>query len=63
MEIRSVFIATDLETGKRQRVEMTGAGQGTVHYMRRQFHPLTKFVLEGFKINGKFKEVDLYSRY
>lgn len=57
--INSVFIATELRSGKRSQVKMTGAGQETAVALRKQFPRLTIFVLQGFEINGNFVPLSL----
>lgn len=53
-EIVSVYEVTDYKTGKRERVHVEGDGEETIRFLRKEYPRFTKFVLEGFEINGSF---------
>lgn len=55
--IVSVYEVTDYKTGHMQRVFVSGDGQECINFIRSQYPYFTKFVLEGFEINGKFVEI------
>ena len=55
--IVSVYEVTDYKTGKRERVFIGGEGQGVIRVLRLDYPRFTKFVLEGFEINGTFVEL------
>ena len=52
--IASVYEVTDLKTGKRERVFIEGDGQAAARFIRNEYPRFTKFVLEGFEIDGTF---------
>jgi len=60
MEIVSVFTVTDFRSGKQYTEFIKGAGQESVKYLRKQYPRFTKFVLEGFEIDGQFKRVMIW---
>ena len=60
MEIVSVFTVTDFRSGKQYTEFINGAGQEAVKYLRKQYPRFTKFVLEGFEIDGQFKRVMIW---
>jgi len=57
-EIVSIFTVTEFKTGKQMEEAIIGDGQSAIRYLRKQYPRHTKFVLDGFEINGKF--VPLY---
>lgn len=59
MEIVSIFTVTDFKTGKQYEEAITGSGQDTVESVVSMYPAFTKFVLEGFEINGNFFPLDL----
>jgi hypothetical protein len=59
MEISSVFTVTDFKTGKSYSEEIQGSGQEPIKFLRGKYPKFSKFVLEGFSIDGNFKYVDL----
>jgi hypothetical protein len=64
-EISSVFTVTTFPKGsnpKKEEVNVSGFGQTAIAFLRKQYPKFTKFVLEGFEINGNFIEVNLYAR-
>lgn len=64
-EIVSIFTVTDYKTGQEQQVEVEGAGQATVRALRKEFPRHTKFVLDGFLVDGDFCPADFrtFNRY
>jgi hypothetical protein len=56
-QVDSVFLVITKE--KRQEVTVSGCGQETITFLRKEYPRYTKFILEGFKINGKFVPVKL----
>lgn len=56
-EIVSIFTVTDLKTKEQFQEAITGDGQSAISFLRKQYSPFTRFVLEGFEINGKFKKL------
>lgn len=48
----SVFLVTDYKTGKQMREFIEGTGQEVVKILRREYPRFSKFVLEGFEIDG-----------
>lgn len=58
-EIVSVFIITDRRTGKMEQVTVNGDGQKPIAFLRKEYPRYTKFVLDGFEINGNFIPLDL----
>lgn len=61
-EITSVFTVTDYRTGKSDQVTVSGVGQPTISFLRREYPRHTKFVLDGFEINGNFVPLWLKSK-
>ncbi len=53
-KVVSVYEVTDYKTGKMERVFIEGEGQEGANFIRSQYPRFTKFVLEGFEINGTF---------
>lgn len=53
----SVYEVTDMKTRKRERVFIQGEGQSAIRFIRSQYPFFTKFVLEGFEIDGTFVEL------
>lgn len=58
-QIVSVYEVTDLKTGKQERVFIEGDGERAARFIRKEYPRLTKFVLEGFEINGNFATLKL----
>lgn len=59
MEIISNFTVTDFKTGKQFHEAIEGSGQEAIEFLRKEYPKFTKFVLNGFEIEGKFKKLDL----
>lgn len=59
MEIISVFIVTEFKTGAQYTEFVEGCGQEAINIMRKSYPRFSKFVLEGFEIDGDFKRVRL----
>lgn len=58
-EIVSVFEVTDLRTKKIWREFIDGEGQPPIRWLRGKYPKYTKFVLEGFEIDGTFVQLKL----
>lgn len=58
-QIISVYEVTDFKTGKRERVFMEGEGENAARFIRKEYPRFTKFVLEGFEIDGTFVALKL----
>lgn len=59
MEIISNFTVTDFKTGKQYQEAIEGFGQEAIKFLRKEYPKFTKFVLDGFEINGTFRKLDL----
>lgn len=59
MEITSIFTVTDFLDNKDYEEEMYGYGPEVIKYLRSSYPKFSKFVLEGFEIDGKFHKLDL----
>lgn len=59
MELVSIYTVTDFKTGKQFEEAPIGAGQEAINSLRKEYPRFTKFVLEGFEINGKFVPLNL----
>lgn len=59
MEIISIFTVTDFKTRKQYKEAINGFGQEAINFLRKDYPRLTKYVLNGFEINGKFMELNL----
>lgn len=57
-KIITIFTVTDRD-GKEKEEVVDGYGQEPVKIMMKKYPRFTKFVLEGFEIEGNFIEVDL----
>lgn len=57
--IVSVFVVTPYKTSKQEQITVTGAGQAAIAFLRKEYPRLSKFVLDGFEINGNFVPLDL----
>lgn len=55
MQITSIFIVTDYKTGKQEEVTVEGAGQEAIKAVAKEYPRHTKFVLDGFEIDGDYK--------
>lgn len=54
-EVNSIFTVTDYRTGKEDEgIVVSGDGQSAISFLRKQYPRFTKFVLEGFEIEGNF---------
>ncbi len=63
MEIVSIFTVTDYKTGKQFEEPIIGDGQKAISWLAKQYPRHTKFVLEGFEIDGEFKPLYIKNRY
>lgn len=53
-EIVSVFTVISYKTGKQIEEAINGSGQEAIKWLRTQYPRHTKFVLEGFEIDGLY---------
>lgn len=63
-KIVSIFEVTDYKTNKGERIFVDNGtakfdGQIAIRFLRKQYPRLTKFVLEGFEIDGTFAEIKM----
>jgi hypothetical protein len=56
-KIVSVYEVTDYKTGKMERVFIEGDGQEGAKFIMSEYPRFTKFILEGFEIDGTFVEL------
>lgn len=56
----SIFVVTNLRTGRSEEVKVSGCGQETVKALRKDYPKHTKFVLDAFEINGKIVYPAIY---
>jgi hypothetical protein len=61
-EIVSIFTVTDYRTLLQKEEAIIGDGQEAIEYLRTQYPRYTKFVLEGFEIDGAFMPLYIKSR-
>lgn len=61
-EIVSIFTVTELKTGKQIEEAIIGCGQEAIRYLRKQYPKFTKFVLDGFEIDGQFFPLQLKAK-
>jgi hypothetical protein len=62
-EIESVYTVTDYRTGKQTEEFILGEGQAAARQVMSKYPRFTKFVLDGFVINGTFVPLRLKKRY
>ncbi len=62
-EIVSIYTVTELATGDKFEESPFGDGQKPISILRKKYPRFTKFVLEGFEIDGKFIPLNLNRRY
>lgn len=62
MEIVSIFSVISYKTGKQIEEAIIGHGQEAIKYLRKQYPRHTKFVLEGFEIDGTYVPLYIKSR-
>lgn len=55
MEILSIFTVTEYRTGKQTEIAVVGDNQSAISELRKTHPRHSKFVLEGFEIEGEFK--------
>lgn len=60
MEVVSVYTVTEYGTDKQYTEFVDGSGQDAINTVRKTYPRWTKFVLEGFEINGIFKSVEIW---
>lgn len=63
MEVASIFTVTDYKTGQQYEESVEGEGQDAIKWLRKQYPRHTKFVLDGFEIDGKFVPLEIKRRY
>lgn len=61
-EIVSIFTVTSFKTGKQIEEAVMGDGQKAIKWLRTQYPRHTKFVLEGFEIDGIFAPLYIKNR-
>lgn len=61
-EINSVFTVTEYRTGRQTEYIVEGYGQPAVKTLKKSIIKLSKIVLDGFEINGKFVPLDTKSK-
>lgn len=61
-EIVSIFTVTELKTGKQIEEAIIGCGQEAIRYLRKQYPKFTKFVLDGFEVDGQFFPLQLKAK-
>lgn len=62
MEITTIFIVTDYKSGYQYEEAIIGDGQKAARAVRAMYPKHTKFVLDGFEINGTFVPLDIKKR-
>jgi len=62
-EIVSVFIVTSYKTGEQHKEFPIGDGQAAIKWLRKQYPRHTKFVLDGFEIDGTFFPLYIKNRH
>lgn len=62
-EIVSIYSVTEMATGEQFEESIIGEGQKAINYLRKKYPRFTKFVLDGFEINGQFFPLNLKNRY
>lgn len=63
MEIVSIFTVTDYRTGEQFEEAIMGDGQKAAKEVTRDYPKHTKYVLEGFEIDGEFRPLYIKNRY
>lgn len=58
-EVNSIFVVTLPVTGKQEEITVSGYGQSAINFLRKKYPRFTKFLLEGFEINGYLYPMDL----
>lgn len=58
-EIVSIFIVTEYKTGNKWEETPIGMGQVAIEKTRKKYPRFTKFVLDGFEIDGEYVPADL----
>jgi len=56
-EIVSIFSVTEYKTGRQFEEAINGDGQDAIREVRKMYPRYSKFVLEGFEINGMFAPI------
>jgi hypothetical protein len=62
MEIVTIFTVTDYKSGYQYEEAINGDGQKAAKAVRGMYPRHTKFVLDGFEINGIFVPLDIKKR-
>ena len=62
-EIVSVFTVTSYKTGKQIEEAINGSGQEAIKWLRTQYPRHTKFVLEGFEVDGTYTPLLIKNRH
>lgn len=62
-EVKSVYTVTEYRTGNQYEEIVDGDGQKAATEVRLRYPRHTKFVLDGFEINGNFVPLRIKSKY
>lgn len=62
-EIVSIFAVTSYKTGITKEEAIEGCGQDAIRWLRKQYPRHTKFVLDGFELDGVFVPLYIKNRY
>lgn len=63
MEIVSIFTVSEYRTGKHWEEAIIGSGQKAIKFLRTKYPRHTKFVLDGFEIDGTFIPLEIKNRH
>jgi hypothetical protein len=58
-QVTSVFLVSDFTTGEVYREFIEGTGQEAISHLRTLYPRFTKFVLEGFEVEGNMQYLNL----
>lgn len=61
-QVASVFRVVNYRTGKAEEVTVDRCGQEGIKFLRTKYPRHTKFVLEGFEIDGNFSPLYIKTR-
>ena len=62
-EIVTIFTVTDYKTGKQMEEAIIGSGEEAMKAVRSLYPRHTKFVLDGFEIDGTFHHAEIDRRF
>jgi hypothetical protein len=63
MEIVTIYTVTDYKTGKQYEEAIIGDGQAAAKAVRAMYPRHTKFVVDGFEIDGTYVPLYIKNRY